>query len=607
MIDEMADRDAGEACGAWRSLALDEIATLEAAGCTAEDWTRVLVAEDFSPEALRRVAFYGDVCIGAQEGRVEVEEGFFRRAGISDAVLRDCNIGADCLIEHIGGYISRTDIGEGAYISNVGRITADDTATFAEGNRIAVLSEAGDGNITISSRLTSQMAALMLVRSEEWGVRSGSHYDSASAHSPFLPLPSSLSGPHSQLGFHCKITNCRELSNVRVGDYCELSGASRLYDCTVLPDAYVGADTIIEGSIIAAGASVTTGAKVINCFVGEACHIGKGFSAESSVFFANSYMDNGEACAAFCGPFTVSHHKSTLLIGGQYSFYNAGSGTNYSNHAYKLGPIHYGTLARGSKTASGAHLLLPAEIGAFTMCMGKIATHPDTRALPFSYIIGDGRTTIAIPGRNFATVGTWRDISKWPSRDMRPQGQRRSIVNYDWLSPCTIGACLEGLRRLEAGEEFVGVELSPKHREEAIATYRQIIDIFLAREVERHGTALPATGTGVGKWLDLAGLLAPASDIDELIDTAATYDEAEARLARIDSRYDAACWAFAYHTALHIYNVEMLTDDDAARIIEKGRQARRHWLDDIAADAEKEAAMPDTDPEAVEKFIASLR
>ena len=64
-------------------------------------------------------------------------------------------------------------------------------------------------------------------------------------------------------------------------------------------------------------------------------------------------MSNGEACAAFCGPFTVSHHKSSLLIGAMYSFYNAGSATNFSNHAYKMGPMHYGYLERGCKTASG--------------------------------------------------------------------------------------------------------------------------------------------------------------------------------------------------------------------------------------------------------------
>ena len=153
--------------------------------------------------------------------------------------------------------------------------------------------------------------------------------------------------------------------------------------------------------------------------MGEASQITNGFTAESSLFFANSYMSNGEACAAFCGPFSSSHHKSTLLIGCMLSFYNAGSATNFSNHAYKMGPIHYGQLERGTKTASGSHLLLPANIGAFSVCLGKIANHPDTRALPFSYVISDGKDTFIVPGINISTVGLYRDIRKWPRRDAR--------------------------------------------------------------------------------------------------------------------------------------------------------------------------------------------
>ena len=177
----------------------------------------------------------------------------------------------------------------------------------------------------------------------------------------------------------------------------------------------IGSDVIIEDSIVAAGASVTDGAKVDCSFVGESVHIGKGFSSEASLFFANSYMDNGESCAAFCGPFATSHHKSTFLIGGAFSFYNAGSGTNQSNHAYKMGPIHWGTLDRGSKTASGSHILWPAHIGSFSMVMGKVQNHPQVQKLPFSYVIAEGRETCLVPGINIRTVGTWRDVNKWPN------------------------------------------------------------------------------------------------------------------------------------------------------------------------------------------------
>ena len=94
-------------------------------------------------------------------------------------------------------------------------------------------------------------------------------------------------------------------------------------------------------------------------FVGQGVQLGKQFSSENSLFFANCEGFHGEACSIFAGPYTVTHHKSTLLIAGIYSFYNAGSGTNQSNHMYKLGPVHQGVLQRGSKNGSFSYMRWP--------------------------------------------------------------------------------------------------------------------------------------------------------------------------------------------------------------------------------------------------------
>ncbi|MCK4489001.1 MAG: DUF4954 family protein, partial [Anaerolineales bacterium] len=41
---------------------------------------------------------------------------------------------------------------------------------------------------------------------------------------------------------------------------------------------------------------------------------GKQFSAENCAFFANCEGFHSEAVSLFAGPFSVTHHKSTLLI-----------------------------------------------------------------------------------------------------------------------------------------------------------------------------------------------------------------------------------------------------------------------------------------------------
>jgi len=121
--------------------------------------------------------------------------------------------------------------------------------------------------------------------------------------------------------------------------------------------------------------------------VGESCRLDKGFTAAESLFFANCHCENGEAASIFAGPYTVSHHKSSLLIAGMFSFFNAGSGSNQSNHLFKSGAVHQAVHLRGCKFASGAYIMSPAIEGAFTMVKGNHADHHDTAIFPYSYLM----------------------------------------------------------------------------------------------------------------------------------------------------------------------------------------------------------------------------
>ena len=492
-----------------RSLTVEEINVLKCNGCFAEDWADITVDEDFSPEYIHNVAFYGEVTLGLFEKAVTLEQGFSRHAGIYNATLRNTTVGDNCLIENVGNYINNYEISDECVISNVGVITADDETTFGQANKVAVLNEAGDANVIIYDGLTSQMAALMMMAADNrplW----------ERLHSMVNDYVSNRKSSKGLIGYRAKITNTREINNTWIDDDCEINGASCISETTLKgmteASVFIGHDVICKNSVVMAGASVLDGAKIDNCFVGEACHVGRGFSAESSIFFANSYMDNGEACAAFCGPFSVSHHKASLLIGVETSFYNAGSATNFSNHAYKMGPIHYGSLQRGSKTASGAHILMPAQIGAFSMCMGKIQSHPHSTDFPFSYVIADGATTWLVPGCNLATVGTYRDITKWPRRDKRPANGRSSVVNSKWLNPFVIQHVVEGKKSLTNaidntdGDEILldGCTIKYSSAQRGIGYYDMAIRMFLGETMDETCFHLPSSTTGTGELLDLS-------------------------------------------------------------------------------------------------------
>lgn len=602
----------------YRSLTLDEVAALERQGCTAEDWSTIYVAEDFLADTVTDTHFYGEIKLGVYEQRMELEEGFSLPTGIRHATLKDVTIGDNCLIEGVGCYIHRYDIGDECYISNVGKLSCAPDATFGQGNTIAVLNEGGEENVTLYAGLSPQVAALMALYADDRLPRE-------SLRRVALRQIARERRERGQIGYRSKIVSATEITNAIIGEDAEIYGVSRLAECTILstPESstYLGHDVIIDNSIVQAGASVLDGAKISNSLVGEACHVGKGASMESTLLFANSHIDNGETCAAFCGPFTVSHHKSSLLIGGMYSFYNAGSGTNYSNHAYKMGPIHWGTLRRGCKTASGAHVAWPATIGAFSMCMGKILTHPNVEDLPFSYLFGMGDTTYIVPGRNLCTVGTYRDIHKWPKRDMRPRHGGKGIIDYDWLSPLTVKACLKGKKTLEtlrkeegenvASYHYQGCVIKNNALQRGIKYYDMAIRLFLGQALDRERIDLPGSIVGTGEWMDLGGMLLPQEELESLTEdikqgTIASMEQLETRLRLVHSHYDEHRWNFAYKMALDVCQLETMTDEDARRIRLACEKAEKEWKNNIRYDAEREFQMGDVAESALEGFLSQV-
>ncbi len=607
----------------YRPLTSEEIEVLQNNGCWAEDWTSVNVAEDFTPQYMHRVMLYGEVNIGAFDKNVEVSRGFVKHSGINNATLRNVTVGDDCLIENIGSFINNYTIGDDCYISNLAIMETTEGATYGEGNVVSVLNEVGDGNVILFSGLNSQLAAFMVKHFTDRELKEQVRQLIAEDIDTRMP-------DRGQIGNNVKIVNTKEITNCVINDFCEVNGASRLSDCTLLGsptgNVYVGTGVIVENSIIAEGSSLVNSVKIQDCFVGEACKMSNGFTAEASVFFANSYMSNGEACAAFCGPFTASHHKSSLLIGGMFSFYNAGSATNFSNHAYKMGPMHWGTLERGSKTASGAYLLMPATLGTFSVCFGKLMHHPDTRNLPFAYLIADGDKMFLIPGRNITTVGLYRDIRKWPRRDLRASENRKSIVNFDWLSPFSVGEILKGKKILESLREVTGDNVSNYFYHEYIIpatslrkgikyydiALRIYMGAVLKRVLKRDPTlAPPATTTGEGDWNDLSGLLLPAAEEQRIVNDLkeGNFDCIQSlidRFEEINDRYREYQWAWTYRMICDYYHISEITLEDATRIHEDYITARRSWIAEIKKDAEKEFAMGDVEEEVFRNFVDNL-
>ena len=436
-----------------RNLRPEEIAMLQANACMADNWSSVFVPENFDIKYVSHTRFSGEVTLGAFNKEFILPGGLKKHAGLRHVTLHNCRLGDNCLIENVQNYIANYDIGENCIIQHVNVILVDGVSSFGNGTLVSVLNETGGREVPIYDWLPAPLAyVITLYRHRPQLIsRISNLIESYSKE---------ISSSRGSIGNNSRITNTGTIRNVRIGSYATIENCTRLENGSVNSreeePVYVGDSVIAQDFILSAGVILSDAAKIVRCFVGQACHITHNFSAHDSLLFSNCAFENGEACAIFAGPFTVSMHKSSLLIAGMYSFLNAGSGSNQSNHMYKLGPIHQGIVERGSKTTSDSYILWPARVGAFSLVMGRHYHHCDTSDMPFSYLIEKDDETYLVPGVNLRSVGTIRDAQKWPKRDKRKAGLQLDPINYNLLSPYTISKMRKAVEVLKNLQALVG-------------------------------------------------------------------------------------------------------------------------------------------------------
>ena len=618
----------------YRKLNKEEIEILERQMCSASDWNLVEVSDGFSTDYVRYARFSGNVRLGAFRKVFQLAGGMVKHSGIYYATLHNVTVGDDCCIENVKNYIANYNIGDGAFIENVDIILVDGESSFGNGTKVEVLNETGGCEVMIFDRLTAQTAYVMALFKHRPELM-------AKMMKMIEAYVDTVKSSVGHIGRDVTIADAGYIKNVRIGDCCKIEGASRLKNGSINSNphapVHIGVGVVGDDFIISSGSSIEDGVSFSRCFIGQACRMGHTYSATDSLFFSNCQGENGEACAIFAGPFTVTHHKSTLLIAGMFSFMNAGSGSNQSNHLYKLGPIHHGVMERGSKTASDSYVLWPAKVGAFSLVMGRHVCHQDTTDLPFSYLIEQQSTSYIMPGANLKSVGTIRDAKKWPARDARRDPDKLDCINYNLLSPYTIHKMLRGMDILKNLQKVSGDtsdsytyqsgKIKSSSLKNGLRYYGLAVDKFLGNSlitrlmssdfmgVSQMREALkPTAAYGEGEWMDLAGLIAPQKAVSDLLDAVergTLNDVAELNhcFADLHSQYYDFEWNWAYRVIEEYYGVSLdsVEPEKLVELICRWRSSVVALDNLIYEDARKEFSLTGMSDFESDPFVKSVR
>lgn len=605
-------------CESFRKLTIEEIDILKKQQCMSDDWSSIDVAKGFNPEHIFHTRFSGKIRMGVFEKSFTLPGGFKKHSGLRHVSLHNCTLGNNVLIENVSNYIANYSIGNDTFIQNVNVILVDGKSSFGNGTEVSVLNETGGREVPIYNKMSAHLAYIIAMY----------------RHRPILieklkkmidDYASDVSSETGYIGENVSIINTGTIKNVCIGDCCTINGTSKLENGTINSNSAdpvtIGCNVMADDFIISSGSHISDGVVMLRCFIGQGCSLSHLFSAHDSLFFSNCQGENGEACAIFAGPYTVSMHKSSLLIAGMFSFLNAGSGSNQSNHMYKLGPIHQGIVERGSKTTSDSYILWPAKIGAFSLVMGRHVRHPDTSALPFSYLIEKGSETYIVPGVNLRSVGTIRDALKWPKRDNRKDPVKLDCINFNLLSPYTIQKMLTAidvLRSLQksSGEtsevySYQSACIKNSSLAKGIILYSKAINKFLGNSIikrlekthfnsnqEIRKRLQPTIEGGSGEWLDLSGLIAPKAEIDKLISDIengiiTSLETIHTTFAELHKNYYDLEWTWAYEVMQKWYgkSISKITAEDITEIVNIWKDAVVSLDEMLYADAKKEFSM----------------
>ncbi len=599
----------------YRNLTESEIEQLKSKGCFSEDWQKVTVHPETDLSRISQVCFRGSVVIGKLDDMVEVEDGRLRPSSISNSSIENCVIGDNCYIADVG-LLRNYRLGNGVVLENIQALEITGETAFGNGTEIEILNEGGGRELKIFDHLSAQFAYLYVLY----------RHDKELIHKLEEMIDqyvATVKSSFGEIGDYSKILRCKQLLNVRIGSHAHLQGVSSLENGSIVSNEQapvtVGADVIARDFIIQSGSQVKDGALLTGCFVGQSVRIGRQFSAENSAFFANSEGFHSEAVSLFAGPYSVTHHRSTLLIAAMISFYNAGSGTNQSNHMYKLGPLHQGILERGAKTGSFSYMLWPSRVGPFSAVIGKHYTNFDAADMPFSYIEEVDGKSLLTPGMNLFTVGTRRDSAKWLKRDRRTDSKKLDLIHFDLFSPFVINRVLNGRKALQELYEnasrqlefvkYKGLAIKRLLLRQAIKNYNMAVKIFLGEQILRRLQAVEDAKdwdavrkalkteypTKLENWYDLLGLFVSQSVLNALLSKIkrgafTTYDKFYKELEAIFTNYDKYAWAWCAALLKEEKGIDVaaITREQLSGIISDWKENKQRFNKMIMADAQKE-------------------
>lgn len=357
-----------------RHLTAGEIDALKSRGNHSPAWSRVLVAEGFTPAFIVSSAFFDDCVLGVLGGEeVPVETATSLPCGIYNSTIVNSEVGDGCFVSGVA-LVSNYILKERCVVFDTGVLTASTAGTFGNGREIAIGIETGGREVLSYAEITIPVATAVATRRGD--------REFLEAYREFVKsYVDSCSAPFGVIERGGVIRHTRRVEDVYVGEGALIDGATNVQNCTLLsaPEERTGIShgAFVRNSCLQYGCDVTSMAIVDDSVLTEHSHVERHGKVTQSIIGPNTGIAEGEVTASLIGPFVGFHHQAMLIAAlWPEGKGNVGYGANVgSNHTSKA-PDQEIWCGEGFFFGLGVNVKFPAD---FTSApYGLIATAVDT-------------------------------------------------------------------------------------------------------------------------------------------------------------------------------------------------------------------------------------
>ncbi|MBY0522449.1 MAG: DUF4954 family protein [Gemmataceae bacterium] len=368
-----------------RHLTRGETIELERLGNTADDWSRVRVADGFNCQRVRHCHFSGDVLLGRLAGTVRFAEGVEFPSGIARSTLVNCVVGHAAFVSDVR-LLAHYIVGEGAIVWDCGSVVCSGPTTFGNGQVLPLGPETGERALGVYAEITVEIVeALMLAPSrrahfEEYERLLEKHVGRVTCDRGIIERGAVVRGtPHLQDSY--------------VGPFAVVDGATLVRDCTLLSSAdeptQVLSGACVSSSLLQWGSRVAELAIVRESVLVEHAAAERHAKVSASILGPNTAVAEGEVTSALLGPFVGFHHQALAIAviwpeGRGNISHGVSAGCNHTSRA----PDQECWLGEGTFLGLGVQLKYPLDLrGApYSVVAAGTALPPQKLDIPFSLI-----------------------------------------------------------------------------------------------------------------------------------------------------------------------------------------------------------------------------